>query len=89
MLQTYEAIYEHGTVRWLEAPPAMDEARLLVTVLSGTVTTSAVPETAHGNNLADALKAAVLLNPYRDVADAVAWQREVRSDRILPGRDSV
>jgi len=87
MLQTYEAIYDHGKVRWVDAPPAMNEARLLVTVLSDTPTTSAVPEAALGNNLAVALKAAVLLNPYRDVADPEAWQREVRSDRVLPGRD--
>lgn len=87
MLQTYEAIYEHGKVRWLDAPPDMNEARLLVTVLSGTVAKSGGPETAHGRDLADALKDAVLLNPYRDVADPIAWQREVRNDRVLPGRD--
>lgn len=87
MLQTYEAIYEHGNVRWLDAPPEMNEARLLVTVLPNTATQSATPEATHGNNLANALKAAVLLNPYRDVADPVAWQREIRHDRALPGRD--
>ena len=27
------------------------------------------------------------LNPYRDIADPVAWQREVRADVALPGRD--
>ena len=86
MLQTYEAIYEHGKVRWVDAPPAMNEARLLVPVLSGAITNSAESEAEQGSNLADALKAAVLLNPYRDVADPVAWEREVRSDRILPGR---
>jgi len=26
------------------------------------------------------------LNPYRDIADPVAWQREIREDVILPGR---
>ena len=87
MLQTYEAIYEHGKVRWLDAPPDMHEARLLVTVLSGTVAKSGVPDATHGSDLADALKVAVLLNPYRDVADPIAWQREVRSDRVLPGRN--
>ena len=27
------------------------------------------------------------LNPFREVADPVAWQREIRQDRPLPGRD--
>jgi hypothetical protein len=87
MLQTYEAIYEHGNVRWLDALPELNEARLLVTVLSNTVAQSTPPPTMQTNNLANALKAAVLLNPYRDVADPVAWQREIRNDRALPGRD--
>jgi hypothetical protein len=87
MLQTYEAIYEHGIVRWLDGPPEMNEARLLVTVLSGPVATSATTDARRSNDLANALKAAVLLNPYRDVVDSVAWQREVRDDRALPGRN--
>ena len=27
------------------------------------------------------------LNPFRDITDPVAWQRETRRDRPLPGRD--
>ena len=27
------------------------------------------------------------LNPYRDIADPSAWQREIRQDRPLPFRD--
>ena len=27
------------------------------------------------------------LNPYRDITDPVAWQREIRQDRPLPGRE--
>ena len=27
------------------------------------------------------------LNPYRDIADPAAWQREIRQDRPLPFRD--
>ena len=52
-----------------------------------TVAKLVMPEPAHENHLADALKAAVLLSPYRDAANPVAWQREFRSDGVLPGRD--
>jgi hypothetical protein len=27
------------------------------------------------------------INPYREIADPVEWQREMREDRSLPGRD--
>ena len=27
------------------------------------------------------------LNPYREITDPLAWQREMREDRPLPGRD--
>lgn len=27
------------------------------------------------------------LNPYRDVKDPIAWQRESRSERPIPGRE--
>ncbi len=33
MLKSYEAVLDHGTIRWLGAPPAVEEARLIITVL--------------------------------------------------------
>lgn len=27
------------------------------------------------------------LNPYREITDSVAWQREIREDVVLPGRE--
>lgn len=34
-----------------------------------------------------ALASARQLNPYRDIADPAAWQKEIRRDRPLPFRD--
>ena len=33
MLKSYEALLDHGQIRWLETPPDLDMARLIVTVL--------------------------------------------------------
>ena len=33
MLQSYEAIYDHGQIRWLTDKPPVDEARIIVTML--------------------------------------------------------
>lgn len=37
---------------------------------------------------AAAFEAVRKLNPYREITDPVAWQREIREDVILPGRES-
>jgi len=39
--------------------------------------------------LAEALEQLALLNPFSDITDPVAWQREQRQDRPLPGRHDV
>ncbi len=33
-LQSYEAIYDHGQTRWLGERPQVEEARVIVTILS-------------------------------------------------------
>ena len=51
--------------------------------------TTPPPEAAfvRSRALGEALEAAAQLNPFAEVADPVAWQRESREDRALPGRD--
>ena len=34
MLQRYEAIYDHGQMKWLGDHPSVDAARVIVTILS-------------------------------------------------------
>jgi len=33
MLQSYEAIYDHGQIRWLTDKPPVEEAHVIVTML--------------------------------------------------------
>ncbi len=33
MLNSYEAIYDHGQIKWLSDKPAVEEARVIVTLL--------------------------------------------------------
>lgn len=42
---------------------------------------------AHHDRLAAALAQAVELNPFAEIVDPVAWQREQRQDRFLPARN--
>lgn len=39
------------------------------------------------DRLTAALAQAVALNPFAEIVDPVAWQREQRQDRSLPGRN--
>ncbi len=40
MLKSYEAIYDHGQIRWIGDDPVLDQARIIVTVLDNGITAS-------------------------------------------------
>jgi len=46
-----------------------------------------IPAPERRERLAQAFAQAVALNPFAAIADPVAWQREQRQDRPLPGRE--
>jgi hypothetical protein len=43
MLQSYEAIYDHGRLTWLSDTPPMEEARVIVTLLPAQLTERSQP----------------------------------------------
>lgn len=53
MLKSYEALYEHGRIRWLETPPDVALARVIVTVLPEPKVDPAAP--LHPEESVDAL----------------------------------
>ena len=48
---------------------------------------SSVTKQQHRERFAEALEQAAALNPFGNIPDPVAWQREQRQDRSLSGRD--
>ncbi len=49
---------------------------------------SVLPESANrGEEMARILEQLAALNAFADVPDPVSWQREIRQDRSLPGRE--
>lgn len=88
MLRSYEAIYDHGRVEWIGAGPRLDHGRVLVVV-------EEAPDvleggTTNGDRLADFLEgldATRRKSLTEKFGDPVAWQREERQDRQLPGRE--
>ncbi|MFO8099743.1 MAG: hypothetical protein R6T83_09015 [Salinibacter sp.] len=85
MLRTYEGILEGDCVRWAgEDVPATDRPlRVHITVLE-----EETVKEKRGQQMADALSKLAESGAFSGVEDPSAWQREVRQDRPLPGRDN-
>ncbi len=92
-LETDVEIGADGSVRLLSPLPAWlkpGRAHVLMTVESveekpKRLKLTATPEMISRREAA--LEKIRELNPYRDIADPLGWQREIREDRPLPGRD--
>jgi len=85
MLQTYEGVLEGGRVRWVgdERPTTDRPLRVHVTVLEE----EPVKREQRGRRMADALSKLADVDAFSAVDDPSEWQREIRQDRPLPGRD--
>jgi len=81
---TYAAILRDGKLDWGdEGPPPLPPGAVPVHV---TLLTSRPPK-ADGRAMAAALEAIAAAGGPSNLEDPVEWQRQVRSDRQLPGRD--
>lgn len=83
MLRSYEAIYDHGRLEWLDTPPRTTRTRVLVIVDEHeTASTAAV----NGPEVAELLEQLAARAAARTFGDPLAWQRAERAERDLPGR---
>jgi hypothetical protein len=88
MLKSYEAIYDHGHIRWLSELPDVEQARIIITVLPQEPLVSS--EKSNGARLVSILRATpteLLASIADKFGDPVEWQREQRKDKVLPGRE--
>jgi hypothetical protein len=85
MLQSYEAIYERGRLHWLDEMPDKEPVRVIVTVVEPAVREES--KTPNGRELAQLLRQMAAAGAAEAFGDPLEWQREVRTDRVLPGRE--
>ena len=88
-MSTISAILEpdvDGTLH-LPIPPEMRSSKVKVTATLERMGASDVPSDSVSKVRMVALEELRKLNPFREIIDPVAWQREIRKDRPLPGRD--
>jgi len=76
----YRAILQGSQLIWLDPPPNLPtNAEVSITVTQ--------PRTqSRGDAMAAALEKLAQRNPFRGI-DPVAWQREIRQDKPLRGRE--
>lgn len=53
MLKSYEAIYEDGQVKWLDPPPLIASARIIITVLAEVPGVTSEPSVLAASQLAN------------------------------------
>lgn len=90
MLQTYKAILHGDRLEWRDGPPdTLLEDRPVavhVTILDDTAPVSTSPNS--GQQLAAVLEQLAQIHALADIADPIAWERDVRSDRALPDHEN-
>jgi hypothetical protein len=85
-MQTYRAILKGDRLEWTDSEPTdlNPEQPVQVTILD-------VPDhtdtTTQGQRMAQALERLAAANAFSEIQDPVEWQREIRKDRPLPGRE--
>jgi len=89
MLPTYPALLRDNRLEWTgDAPvnlPKEQGIAVHVTVLDGAPDPQ--PAVNQGQQLAAILERLAALRPFADMPDPAAWERDIRQDRPLPGRE--
>jgi hypothetical protein len=87
MLQTYRALLKGDRLEWTDAAPGdvdtTDGVEVYVTIVGNGIGSDA----SDGKSMAPALQNLAASGALSEISDPLAWQREQREDRSLPGRD--
>jgi hypothetical protein len=88
MLETYPGILRDNRIEWSgESPPQVSAdrgVRVHVTILDRV---EALPSgVERGQRMAAALEQLAAMQSLTGITDPLAWERELREDRVLPDR---
>ncbi len=91
MPETYSAILKGDRLEWVGAAPGSDildqGVAVEVTIARDSVTTLTVDVDERRRTIIGALERIAAGGTFAEIDDPVEWQREIRQDRPLPGRD--
>jgi hypothetical protein len=86
-MRTYKALLRGDHLEWLEEAPEPQTGaplRVHVTVLEQE---TASETSARGHAMAALLAQLAERRTFSMISDSVKWQRELRQERVLPGRE--
>ena len=83
-METYRAILKGNQLEWTDPAPVdlNPEQPVEVTILEERDQTA-----NRGKRMAEALEKLAASDAFSEISDPSAWQREIRKDRPLPGRE--
>lgn len=88
MKRSYSAEMVDGQFNWVgESPPEATRGRVLLEVTIKSQEDSELDRTARVERMRAAFARLRESNPFAEITDPVAWQREIRKDKPLDGRD--
>ena len=85
MRRAYKAVLHGDRVEWLDGAPET-EGPLAVEITIVEESDSCPPD-EQSKPVSELFQALADMGAFADIEDPVAWQREIRKDRPLPGRD--
>ena len=88
MLYTYKAILRGNRLEWDGDMPQEIAQERAVAVYITILDEPVMPQTpSQGERMAAALEQLAASNALAHITDAAAWERDLRQDRALPGRE--
>lgn len=84
MKRAYKAILHGDRVEWLDGGPEPDGPVPVYVTMS--YLTDSEDSESKGQTVFEQLQALADMGAFDEIEDPVAWQREIRKDRPLPGR---
>ena len=84
MSESYRAILRGNQLEWTDAAPTDLAGEQPVEV---TIVDQPVPTAERRRWMAEALEALAARDAFSEISDPSEWQRDMRKDRPLPGRD--
>jgi hypothetical protein len=87
MVRTYRALLRGNRLEWLEEVPESETDHPLSVQVTILEQGAAAEEVSRGQAMANLLERVAARGALSDIADPVKWQRELRQDRPLPGRE--
>lgn len=83
-MESYRAILKGNRLEWTDRGPVDLDPEQPVEV---TILDEPDPTGSRRKRMAEALEKLAASDAFSEIPDPVEWQREIRKDRPLPGRD--